>query len=195
MRFLSLLFTVLIFSTAVNAKNEFDKINKKFSNEPSVEAVQKAAIKYAEIHPEEFASWLSQSRWSNTLPEFEFKYRRNIETDKSLDFGGTTGQRAGVDTDEDDRYEMRAKWKLSKLVYSGEEPKISREVARKIKDRENIVSQVTRLYFQRRKLQIRSLTEELETESEKIKLNMQIAEYTALLDGLTNDIFKKSKGK
>ena len=173
-------------------KQTKSKVEDTFKNEPKVKDLQKMAIDYAAIKPGEFNNWLSKARMSNLLPELEFKYRNNQEEDESVDFAGTTLDKSGKDTDDDHRYEFRAKWRLSRLIYSGEEPGIAREVARQVRDRENIVSQVTRLYFQRRKLQIRLLTEKPDTESELLQRTMQVKEYTALLDGLTGGKFSKN---
>lgn len=123
---------------------------------PPVDALCSAAVALALAEPERARSFLSRARLAGWLPELRFRaYRRFARTEGlSFDDPGSGGVVAPVDISaiDDVRYEWRATWDLSRMVFNPEEIQAHSEALRMSDVRRDIQALVIRLYFERRRL-------------------------------------------
>lgn len=147
---------------------------RRFDHEPSVRALQRAAARYAEVQPERVRSWLRRVNAAAILPTFRARAGR----------GAINLSVRGLDTylDSSDawRFDFEATWSLDRLVFDRSEIGISRESQRIAQRREQLLTHVAELYFQRRRLQL-----EAAEAGETAERRLAIDELTAILDGLT----------
>ena len=68
---------------------------------------------------------------------------------------------------------------------------IRRAVVNASRQRDSLVSEVTKIYFSRRRAQVDLLLAEDISPKERVKQELRIAELTAYLDGLTGGWFSK----
>ena len=121
--------------------------------EPSVDELCRAAVALALAEPERARSFIVRARAAGWLPEVRFRvFRRFARTEGlTLDDTATTTpvDVSGVD---DVRYEWRATWDLSRIVFNPDELQAHAEALRMADVRHDIQSLVIRLYFERRRL-------------------------------------------
>jgi hypothetical protein len=121
--------------------------------EPPVDTICRAAAALALAEPERARGYINRARAAGWLPEFRFRiFRRFARTEGlTLDDTATTTpvDVSGVD---DVRYEWRATWDLSRMVFNPDELQAHAEALRMSDVRRDIQSLVIRLYFERRRL-------------------------------------------
>jgi hypothetical protein len=123
--------------------------------DPPVEVVCKAAVALALAEPERARGFVSRARLAGWLPEVRFRMYRRFARTEGLTFDDTgTSAVAPVDVNavDDVRYEWRATWDLSRMVFNADELQAHFEALRMADVRRDIQSLVIRLYFERRRL-------------------------------------------
>ncbi len=159
--------------------------------EPSIQQVQQAAIKYAQvIDPQWIAAHRRLSRLKAILPDFSLNYDKTIYGSATTKVNGTYGN---VITGPRD-WGISLKWSLGDLIWSEQQRLIDSQVRLMVKLRQDILDEVTRLYFERRRMQLELVSSrETELVSREDK-ELKIQELTALLDGLTGGYVSKKLG-
>ena len=122
--------------------------------EPSVRELQRAAEEAMLLHPDDLKALRSRVHASAWLPELSAEYQRNVGNIDML--GVSSGE--GVDTsalEDVSRYGLRATWKLSELVFSPHEIKLASTALDLQLARRDVLLEVAKLYFERRRLQLK----------------------------------------
>ena len=179
-----------------------EELMANFRNEPSIREVQMAAIRYAEINPERFVEWRRKVQERGLWPEL-VQFTVGHDTDDDEDYarsktvgisGGTAyvgpdDETWGWDTDNDWDYELRLRWNLQDYCFHNDSLKISSETEDQVEMRREILEDVTKLYFDRRRLQVEILLQPGVPISLKVKRAIQLDELTAAIDALTGGYF------
>ncbi|MFP4473895.1 MAG: hypothetical protein ACLFPX_08565 [Candidatus Omnitrophota bacterium] len=155
--------------------------------EPAIRDVQQIAVRYADVHPGKIQRWQKQSRFKALVPDISL----------GLDRSGTdlyhwdTGQNPDVLQRGEDYvdWDVSLKWDLSDMVWSSSQTSIDSRSKLNVELREDILDQVTRIYFERRRLQLRGAG----PEEDDLETALRIQELTALLDGYTGGEFSERK--
>lgn len=155
-------------------------------NEPTIQEIQKVAVKYAEVHPEKIINWRRQARLRAFLPELDLSYDKTVFTSTSFPQGrGFVGP---LD------WGVTLKWDLADFIYSDDQTSIDVRSRLMVQLRDDILNEVTRLYFERRRLQFELEEENLSDKTRADKL-LRLEELTALIDGLTGEYLTKNSKK
>lgn len=175
---------------------EVRRVLDHFRSEPNVSEVQKQATAYAAANPTLVDSWRARARKANWLPELRVVVSRDQSTDvDNTTTSGTGDPRASTGSDERLDLDLSLKWKLDKLVYNPDEVKLRRETVAASRQRDVLVAEVTKLYFERRRAQVRILLDEHLDVEARVKQELKVAELTAYLDGLTGGWFSQKLKK
>lgn len=173
------------------------------SHVPPVDALCTAAVAEAFAEPERARSFINRARLAGWLPEVRFRaYRRFARTEGlSFDDAGAGGVVAPVDISaiDDVRYEWRATWDLSRMVFNPEEISAHAEALRMSDVRRDIQTLVIRLYFERSRLMLDSDTAARPTSADAPAPDpraargpdkaVRVAEIEAQLDALSGGLF------
>lgn len=154
-----------------------------FKNEPTVEEVQEMAIEYAEVSDKKIKDWRRKAAAKALLPEFSVDFDRSVSTSV-----GATYERSYVGPMD---WGLSLKWDLADIVYTSDQTSIDSRSKLMVELRNDVLAEVTRLYFERRKLQM-----ELESHNEKnpegdMDKKLRMMELTALINRLTGGQFSK----
>ncbi|MFH1577975.1 MAG: hypothetical protein ABIC18_02770 [Candidatus Omnitrophota bacterium] len=146
-------------------------------NQPTIQQIQQAAIAYAEvINPEVIMAHRKLARFQAVLPELSLSYDKTISAYNSSQLSRfTVGPRD---------WSASLKWDFGDLIWSEQQRLIDSQVRLMVQLRQDILDEVTRLYFERQRLQLELASSELNSAQRQEK-NLKIKEFTALLDGLT----------
>ncbi|MCP4498790.1 MAG: ComEA family DNA-binding protein [Deltaproteobacteria bacterium] len=168
------------------------QVLEQFKGEPSVREVQKAAINYANANPDIVDSLRGRVRASAALPEFRLRVKGDIDDDTTeVVEPGVANQTRESDDLGVEGY-VQAKWNLDKLLFHNDELGIARETVRLSNLRNKVVSEVTRRFFERRRLQVDLELSPSTDLSSRIRKELRIQELTADIDALTGGWFSKS---
>ena len=170
----------------------------RFSTEPKVEELCRAAVALALAEPERARSFLLRARLAGWLPELRFRLFRRFARTEGLTLDDTVASTPlDVSAVDDVRYEWRATWDLSRMVFNSDELQAHSEALRMADVRRDIQSLVVRLYFERRRLLVgRPRTEAsgvAAAEAEEHRW-LRVAEVEAQLEALTGRDFFQATG-
>jgi len=168
-------------------------INASFLQEPTIREVQRSAIRYANVSNGKIKRWHAASRMRAFLPDVSFKKGLDIGNNIQMDRGSTSKPdffTQGPD-DRDKSTDISLSWDLGDMLFSSSQTSIDSREKSMVGLRDEILSEVTRLYFERRRLRLELLANPPATPIEKMKAELRIAELTANLDGMTNGFFSK----
>jgi len=173
----------------------------RFKSEPTVNQVQMWAADYANISPERVKRWLSQSSTFAALPEVQLTYYVRDDYDQGFEYFDENGldprspdsNPAAVIQDADSgrqtEYRVRLTFDLDKLIMSSERIRVINEYQDIVKLRDQVLGEVTRLYFERRRLQAERLLAPKSDPLALVKEELRLMELTANIDALTGGAF------
>lgn len=156
-----------------------EEISGKFKNEPTIVEVQRAAIKYAEVHPNKIRNWRRQAQMKALLPEFNLDYDKTVTYDTGTDryYVGPKDWGFGF------------KWDISELIFSDDQTNIDVRSRLMVQLRDDILDDVTRLYYERRRLQVEMMMSPPKSERARYDKLLRLEELTAGIDALTGGYF------
>jgi hypothetical protein len=170
-------------------------LRASFADDPPVAFLRSAATALAQAEPERARSLVARARWAGFLPDVRVRVDRRFARTESLDLGrSATDQTAtpvGVDANNDLRYELRATWELSRIVFNPDELGAGAHALRMADVRREIESAVIRVYFERRRLKVEALATDGTDTASGVRLELHIQELEAELDALSGGAFSR----
>jgi len=167
-----------------------------FSHEPTVSEIREAAIRYAEVAPEKIAWWRRRAQLSAALPHVSVTAGTDLTDFRHWDSGTNPDSLLRGERDLD--WSTALTWDLGDLIWNDIQTSIDVRSKLMVQLRNDIVDEVTRTYYERRRLQVTLLTTPPKDPQEILDKELRIQELTALIDGLTGGYFSKRmeiKGK
>lgn len=168
------------------AQVKAQKLLTSFEYEPQVREIQEAAIRYAEVHPEKIASWRRAVKGRAFLPRVSFGIDESISDTYEI-YTSSTKQYSIVGPDDETQgWDVNLTWDLGDLIWSDDQTQIDVRSKLMVQLRDDILDEVTRYYFERRKLQIELLYTPPEQARTRIQRELRLQELTANIDALTD---------
>jgi hypothetical protein len=168
--------------------------------DPPVDALRAAASALALVEPDRARSLVTRARFAGWLPEVRSRVDRRFARSESVDLGSSSAAPlapVGIDSNNDVRYEVRATWDLSRIVFNPDELGAHFQALRTADARREIESLVIRLYFERRRLKAELSAADATamppagTPLPGMALELRVEEIEAELDGLTGGAFTR----
>jgi len=132
----------------------------------------------------ELVDWRGRARSSALLPELTAEYRRTVG---DVDTYGIRSE-VGIDSHNLEnlaRYEIRATWQLSQLVFSREEILAATSALEVQRSRQELLMRIADHYYERRRLQLLQGEPGTASTRDRQELQLRIDQQTATLDALT----------
>ena len=163
------------------------------AEDPPIEALRAAATALVLAEPGRARSLVERARFAGWLPELRLMVDRRFARTESVDLGTSTNDAAlapvGIDSNNDVRYQARATWDLSKIIFNSDEIGAQFQALRTADTSREIESLVIRLYFERRRLKAESTAADDLDMLPGSRRELRIAEIEAELDALTGGLF------
>lgn len=157
------------------------------TREPSAREVHKRVIQYADVGNWKTKRWHAESRLAGLLPSFSFG--------KNLDRGASISTYSGkyITGPEDISrgWDADVSWDFGDVIYSSNQTSIDSREKMMVELRNDLLSEATRIYYERRRLQIDLVFTPPASEQEHLENLLRMDELTALLDGMTNGFFSE----
>ncbi len=157
------------------------------SLEPSAREVHKHVIRYADVGNGKIARWHVASRAAALLPSLSFG--KNL--DRSASVSTYSGKFITGPEDSSKGWDGRVTWDFGDAIYSSDQTSIDSREKMMVELRNDLLAEATRIYYERRRLQIDLLFTPSASEQEHLENLLRLDELTSLLDGMTDGFFSK----
>ena len=188
-------------------------------DEPTAVEAQRAALSYHNIDNAEVRTWKKRARLAAILPRFQVGYDQNIKNYVNVDISenvyvGSSGVTVGPNdsaykqnANTDRGFEVKAVWYLNELIFNPDQMDISREARSIMRERQMVLAEVNRHYYERKKyagiierIEKGGKPAEVVTKKGTVRLDLfnariKMEEETAALDALTGGWFSRRIGK
>jgi len=157
------------------------------SLEPTAREIHKRVIKYANVSNGKIKRWHTESRFAGFLPSFSFG--------RSLDRGNSISTYSGKyitgPEDVSKGWDADVNWDFGDILYSSDQTSIDSREKMMVELRNDLLSEATRIYYERRRLQIDLVFTPPVSEQEHLENLLRMDELTSLLDGMTDGFLSK----
>ena len=191
-----------LFTPGVASAQSVDEVMASFAGEPTILEVQEAAAAYAQIDQGVMEGWSTRASLAALLPDVRVQYQRRVEDDLQMDddqdlevdeLGDLvlTDVARDVRTDDDTQSDIRIQgdFELNELVWNPDLLRVSKEIRDVVELREDILTTVTTLFFERRRAQVQLQLSPPSDPLERLRRELEIQELTASIDALTGGWF------
>lgn len=166
----------------VDLAEELEKICRQ---EPTIQEVQQAALIYGEVvAPEQIKNLRRSARMAALLPDVSLDYDRTIQE-------GGTGSHFGDFAIGPRAWGCSLSWDIGDLVFNEQLRLIDSNTRLAVQLRDDILTEITRLYYERRKLQTENILTPPKNAQENLTRQLRLEELTANIDGLTGGFFSR----
>ncbi|MBU1061939.1 MAG: hypothetical protein KJ952_04395, partial [Candidatus Omnitrophica bacterium] len=170
-------------------RNAEENILELFNHEPSIKEMQNVAIEYAEVHPDKIREWRDRAQKKAFFPDVSVGLDRYVTDYWHWDAGANPD--VLVRGDDAISWDVTMSWKLGELIWNDDQTSIDTRSRLMVQLRDDILDEITRTYFERRRLQIESYISPPEDLKLKLERELRIQELTADLDALTGGYFSE----
>ena len=160
---------------------------------PDIREIQQVAVDYAEVQPEKIKLWRKQAARKALFPQVSVGIDRNTTDLWHWEGGSTTKTdddilRRGRDSI---NWDVTLSWDLGEIIWNGDQTSIDSRSKLMVELRDNILDEVTRLYFERLRVQMELDNLTLEDRKKRLEKELRLRELGALLDGLSGGYFSR----
>ncbi|OGX08333.1 MAG: hypothetical protein A2Z88_01030 [Omnitrophica WOR_2 bacterium GWA2_47_8] len=169
---------------------DYNSLKKSFGQEPDIKEVHDLAIRYADVSHKKIDGWKRAARYKAILPTVSVGLDRSATDYYHWD----TGPNPDVFTKGRDllEWDVSVSWDFGDWIWNSDQTSIDSRSKLMVELREDILDQITRLYFERRRIQMELLAVADHLAPDLIvDRQMRIEELTALLDGFTGGEFSE----
>jgi hypothetical protein len=168
--------------------------------DPPIEHVHGAALAWLDLRPERVAGLRRGVARRGWLPVVSLRLARTRDEDESTDLDDvlTSGVRSQLvdrahGRSSDAEAALTFSWDLGDLAFHPEAIDVSREAREVIKLRDDVLDEVTQLYFERRRVLAELAAEPDAPPEEKLRLQLRAAELAAGIDAWTGGWFGRTR--
>ena len=173
---------------------EAQQFFSEFANEPTIEEIREAAMVYAEVQPGKIEGWRKAAAKKALLPDLRLEFNNNKTWQSSTYFYSTKDEKYkdnDVTHDRDRAWSVSLTWELGDLIWNDAQTSIDTRSKLMVELRDDILNEVTRLYFERRRMQIEMRYSSNADFKEKIDKELRLQELTADIDALTGSYLSR----
>ena len=183
--------TVVLQEGKVVSGDIVKKVLQRFNAEPTVREVQQQAIDYMRVHPQEVDSWRLRARTNALAPRLTTAVQGDLNDDRRTVEKPGDPTIVSQDNDQSGRLVIGAAWDLDRLIFEPQEMAVARESVRIANLRDRVLDEVTRRYFERRRLQVDLELSPPKDLADRVKKELRLQELTADMDAVTGGWFSQ----
>ena len=182
--------TVEIRSVEIRAE-DLNLLRDYLTEEPDLRAIHHAAIRYADMNPEKIKNWQRESRLSHLMPKLSGGVSNSIDQNIDIDRGSTNNPDLFIigPNEKSWSHNVGISWDFAELIWSSDQTSIDSRSKLMTELRNEILSSLTRLYFERKRLITEYFLKPPSDELSRIELIQHIEELTAHIDAYTGGYF------
>ncbi len=177
-----------VYSPEIRIQSPFNmqqnKLNEYLQKEPSIQNIQEASVLYSDLSDQKIKRWHQQSRLKHLLPTLSGGIDQNASKNVNLDRGSTNQPDVFILGPDEKSWgwDINVSWDLSDFIWSSSQTSIDSRSKLMVDLRNEILTNLTRIYFERRRLIADFFLKETQN---PIELSLKLEELTALIDAYT----------
>jgi len=168
------------------------KVMKWFAWEPSAVEVHRAAVRYHRLSGATLRKLARRLRASGALPELKIGFDRGRVDTTAARIEAGSPSRMTRQNGRDMTWSVQARWPLYRLIFDPNEIKVQNQRYRQAELRQELLGQVTRLYFLRRRIEVLSILRPARNLKTAVYRRLRLDQLTAELDALTGGWFSRA---
>ncbi len=165
---------------------------ENFAAGPDIREVHRMAIEYAEVSPDKIAGWRKAAGLRGILPRLAVKYDENYSDKVEFYKSASTTYMVEGPRDRRDGWGLTLTWDLADLIWNSSQTSIDVRSKLMVQLRDDILENVTRLYFERKRLVGETSMGKNNADGKYHSAVARIEELTAYLDAYTGGMFSDS---
>ncbi len=166
-------------------KDNLNRVKRYFKCEPTYMQVQEAALRYNEVHPKQIKRWRNSLKYRALFPTLKLDYDKTIYGTAG---GATYDGKAFVGPRD---WGASLSWDMGDLVWNSYQDDIDTKSRLKTQTRIDILDDLRRIYFERKKVKLNLINNKSLSEAEYLKKELYLEELTAALDSYTGGYFSR----
>jgi hypothetical protein len=161
--------------------------------EPTAAEVHRAVIRYGNLKNWKMRRWHGESRLRALLPTLSYGRDFSRSNNMDIDRGSTTSPDVFIEGSPDiaNRWNADVHWDLGDLVWSSNQTSIDSREKLMVELRHDFLSEATRIYYERRRLQMETVFASAVSERDHLERLLRLEELTSLLDSMTDGFMTK----
>lgn len=170
------------------------EVERKFilqDNTPSIGEVQAMAIEYAEVSPDKINSWRAGARWKAILPRVSVGFSESVDDNVEIYKSASKVYTVTGPREKGNDWDVDLSWDLSDLIWNESQTSIDVRSKLMVQLRDDVLQEVTRLYFERKRLITEFEDSVVEPQDQRGK-QLRIEEVTGYIDALTGGGFTEA---
>ncbi|MBI1944345.1 MAG: DUF655 domain-containing protein [Deltaproteobacteria bacterium] len=180
---------VVVQEGKVVSKEVVRKVLMRFAAEPTIREVQERAVAWVQVHPEVADSWRTRARFNALAPRLTTTGQGTLDDDlRVVEQTGEADVQAKTNNSTG-RLTVGVTWELDRLIFEPQEMAVAREVVRTANLRDRLLEEVTRRYFERRRLQVDLELAPPTDLADRVRKELRLMELTADIDAFTGGWF------
>ena len=158
---------------------------------PSIQEVQSMAVRYAEVGPDKIRKWRNAAKWKAIMPKVSLGFSQSDDDNVEIYKSASTTYVVEGPREVDNDYSIDLSWDLSDIIWSGDQTTIDVRSKLMVQLRVDILEEVTRLYFERKRLlaEIDDMGGSDKNITDKLT---RVEEVTAYIDSFTGGGFSEA---
>lgn len=163
------------------------EVLRRFDGEPTIAEIQRAAIRYAEVHPEKIERWRKAAARRALLPTLSLGADLSQDRNVDVDRGGTGDPDRFIMGPEERSldWSIGVSWNLGELIWNDDQTSIDARSRLMVELRDDILNDVTHLYYERRRLEVEMALSQNSDLTVRLERELKLQELTARIDALT----------
>ncbi|MFA5119420.1 MAG: hypothetical protein WC695_11345 [Candidatus Omnitrophota bacterium] len=163
--------------------------------DPPIGELYEAAIRYAQVEPEKILLWRKAAAKKAWLPRMTVGWDRNASNLWHWESGSSSKPdddvlRRGKDFLD---WDLTLSWDFGELIWNNDQTSIDARSRLLVQLREDVLDQVTKLYFERRRVKMDLNELRIEDRKKRLEKELRLQELTASLDALTGGFFSRGR--
>ncbi len=169
------------------SRDDGKECSATYNKEPGILEIQQATIDYAEVSPDKIRWMRRSAQHKALLPKVSLGFDRDIDRTIDLDRGGTNDPDFYIEGPRERSFGwgVDLSWDLGELIWNDDQTNIDVRSRLMVQLRNDVLDEVTKLYFERKRLQVELSRDPTEDSSKRALKQLRFDELTANIDGLT----------
>jgi hypothetical protein len=200
---LAMTLAFLLSSGLVSAQS-VEEVLSQFDHEPTILEVQEAVNRYNLINQGTMSGWTPRANAAPVLPRVRVEYRTTSDDDlqntEDQSFTVPPGgdpiltdidRESRTENDDELRLRIQGDWELNELIFNPELLRISNQASDMVELRQDLLTTVTAIYYERRRAQVQLVLDPPSDPAERLRRELELQELTASIDALTGGWFSQ----